>query len=703
MNAPGRCTAPNNVSSLRQSRVAAVRRACRHTTESGVNNLFAPGSSRSITALLSLSARLAVATAAVALCPHLGAKDKKPELPAKVTQLIDVLFAAPRFERCELSPDGSHLAFTHEVGGLQVFDTYEFKTGSFRRLAGATGVNQKLQSHLDQSITNFCWIGPDQIVVYANEGNQFYSGLWITDGNLKTCRQLITYQKALFVTDPLPQNPDTALVGESPRSNFYGSLWHLDKKTQTIYEAEQNPGRIIGWQADVAGAVRLATVAEANSGRSYLYRDNEKKPWQPLPLPPASEVVTFDVSGRNLLIVHRGATGRRELQNFSLDTKQLDGRPIDDPVYDVSPSVITHCRTGTPVGLRYDTDKPVVFWLNPQYTRYADVFATSFPGHVVTSIDALENGDILFGIFSDTDPFAYYRYDSRKQEIKAVIVSQPEAARMKWAPMQPISFAARDDYILHGYLTLPLNRAPGRKLPLIALSHGGPYVRDSWGFQPEVQFLAALGYAVLQVNYRGSADLGRLHELDNTIEVAEKSVDDVVDGIRWAIANEDADPHRIVAYGGSYGGYISLGIATRYPEIPAAAVGFAGVYDWEKKYKEATNEWLKSDDLGRLFAWRADYYLDPRKNADRYRAVSPVHFAEKVRCPVLLHHGRIDKTVSINQTIAMASALRDADKSVELTKDPEGIHGLASERQSKEFYRTLSAFLLKYAPPDLAP
>ena len=620
-----------------------------------------------------------------------------------MTQLIDVLFAAPRFERCELSPDGSHLAFTHEVDGLQVFDTYEFKTGGFRRLAGATGVNQRLQSHLDQSITEFCWIGPDQIVVYANEGNEFYSGLWITDGNLKTCRQLITYKKALFITDPLPQNPDTALVSESRHNNFYGSLWHLDKKTHTIYEAEQNPGRVIGWQADVAGAVRLAAVAEANSGWSYIYRDDEKKPWEPLPLPLASGVVTFDVSGRNLLIVHFGATGRRELQNFNLDTKQLDGQPIDDPVYDVSPAVITHCRTGTPIGLRYDADKPVVFWLNPQYTHYAKVFENSFPGHVVTSIDALENGDILFGIFSDTDPFAYYRYDSRKQEIKPVIVSQPEAARMKWAPMQSISFAARDGYELHGYLTLPLNRATDRKLPLVALSHGGPQVRDSWGFQPEVQFLAALGYAVLQINYRGSAGFGRNHELANTIDVAEKSVDDVVDGIRWAIDREDVDSHRIVVYGASYGGFISLGIATRYPELPAAAVGFAGVYDWEKKYKEDTNEWLKFNDLGRLFDWRADYYLDPRKNADRYRAISPVHFAEKVRCPVLLHHGRIDQTVSINQTNAMASALRDAGKSVDVSKDSEGIHGLASERQSKEFYHTLAAFLLKYAPPDLAP
>jgi len=649
------------------------------------------------------ASRLLPALVLAVSLPAISASGKDSGLPEKVNQLIDVLFRAPEFDRAGLSPDGSHLAFTHEVDGLKVFDTYEFKTRSTRRLAGESGVNQRIDAGFDQNITDFYWLGPDQLVVFANEGNEFYSGLWITDGNLRTCARLDTHRKALFVTDPLPQNPDTALVRESSSANFYGPLWRLDKKSLTLYEAEPNPGRVIGWLADIAGAVRLAAVAESDGKWSYLYRDTEKSPWQPLVLPPQSDVVTFDVTGRNLLIDHPGEGGRRQVRTFSLDKRQLDTVRIADPVYDISPDAIIDHRNGAVVGLRYETDKPVVFWLHPQYAQLARLFETSFPGHIVTSIGGLQNGDIFFGVFSDTDPPAYYRYASRKQEIKAVIVSRPEAARMKWAPMQPISFVARDGYKLHGYLTLPLNRAPDQKLPLIALSHGGPQTRDSWGFNPEVQFLATLGYAVLQVNYCGTAGLGRPHELDNTIEVAYASVDDVVDGIRWAIDQRNADPRRVVAYGGSYGGYISLGIATRYPELLAGAVGFAGVYDWEDHVRHDANEWTNSQNFARLFEWRANYYLDPKKNADRYRAVSPVHFADKVRCPILLHHGLIDERVQITQTNAMARALRDAGKSVEVTKDREGIHGLATEHQSREFYQNLAAFLLKCAPPDKLP
>lgn len=646
---------------------------------------------------------LALAFAVGCALPGLSAKDSTPALPDSISHLIGVLFAAPNFDTAKLSPTGSHLAFIHEVNGLKVFATYEFKTGSIRRLAGETGVGQQAQSRLDQNITDFDWMGPDQIVVYANEGNQYYSGLWVTDGNLRTCRPLFTHDKALFILDPLPQNPDVALVRESSHDKFYGALWHLNKRSFTLYEAERNPGRVVGWRADVAGIVRLATVADVDGGWSYLYRDTEKTPWQPLALPPLSTAVTFDTTGRNLLFYHPGSTGRQELQIFNLETKKLEDSAITDPVYDVAPYAFTDDRTGAPVGLRYETDKPTIVWLNPQYAQLAKLFENSFPGHIVTSIGTIDNGDILFSIFSDTDPLAYYRYDGRKQTIKAVIAAQPEAARLKLAPMQPVSFSSRDGYKLHGYLTVPPQRASGQKPPLIALPHGGPQMRDSWGFDPEVQFLAALGYAVLQVNYRGSDGLGQPHELTNTIEVAEKSVDDVVDGIRWAIEQGQADPHRIAAYGGSYGGFISLGVATRYPDLLAAAVGFAGVYDWEEHYKKLSNRWANPDDIGRLLEWRANYYLDPRKNADRYRTISPVHFADKVRCPVLLHHGRIDATVEISQTNDMARALRNAGKSVEVTKDASGVHGLASERQSKDFYRSLAAFLLKNVPPDKLP
>ena len=170
-------------------------------------------------------------------------------------------------------------------------------------------------------------------------------------------------------------------------------------------------------------------------------------------------------------------------------------------------------------------------------------------------------------------------------------------------------------------------------------------------------------------------------------------MDDVVDGIRWTIAQGYADPKRIIAFGGSYGGYISLGIATRYPDLLAAAVGFAGVYDWNAQLKENRRNF--SD----ILSWRANYYIDPKTRGELYRPFNPAGAAAQVRCPVLLLHGGSDHTVDIAQTNLMARALRDAGKSVEVIKDAEGIHGLPNEEARRMFYRTLATFLLKHAPP----
>jgi dipeptidyl aminopeptidase/acylaminoacyl peptidase len=636
----------------------------------------------------------------IILLAPMGRAEKKPDLPSSVESLIEVLFGAPEFQQAKLSPDGAHLAFLREEKGVKVLNSYAFKTHRTYQLAGASGVNHIDSSGYDQNISNFDWLGADQLIVFADEGAVYYSGLWVTNATLKQNEKLSTHDKLLFMRDALPQNPTTALLSESSHEDFYSPLWCLDKKSLMTYERERNPGRVVGWRTDPSGAVRLAVMSEPNSHWSYLYRDAEKAPWRSLALPPKTVVLSFDGPGKNLLVALPGDGGRYQVRGFNLEKSALDTRGIADPAYDVIPNVAVDPRSGMPVALQYDADKPKCVWLLQQYADLSRVIEGAFPGHVVASIGVLDDQDYIFSTYSDTAPLAYYRYNVGKQEIRPVIVSRPEAAKMKWAPMAPITFAAHDGYPLHGYLTLPLGQHEGRKVPLVVLSHGGPQLRDTWGFDEEVQFLAALGYGVLQVNYRGSSGFGPAHELVNTIEVAEKSVDDVTDGIRWAIAQGYANPKKIVAYGASYGGYISLAIATRYPDLPAAAVGYAGVYDWEAQYKEDTNRWLGSNVSPELFRWRADYYLDVRQHADRYHAVSPVNFAAKVLCPVMLFHGSLDQRVSLSQTRAMTKALSGAGKTVEMIKDSEAVHGLANEKQSKAFYRSLAAFLLRNVPPE---
>ena len=533
--------------------------------------------------------------------------------------------------------------------------------------------------------------------IQDNLQNLGFTGLWVANATLQKCSRLDLGNRYLVPLATLPQNPDTAYLREDTDRTLYTPLWRLNKKSLTVSEAEGNPGRVVAWHLDQAGQVRLATVAGNAGSTSYLYRPPGVKSWESLALPNLSEPVTFDASGQAVLVAFQGPEGRLQLQGFDLATKQFSGAPIADAVYDISPAVIHDPKTGVPVGLIYNTAKPAFLWLNGQYAQIHATLQQSFPNATVLTRGIMESGEVLFSVSSDVLPQVLYRYSAQKREIHPVISSQPEAAALKWAPVQPVSFATRDGQTVYAYLTLPLGRRPDQKVPLVALSHGGPEVRDDWGFDPEVQFLAGLGYGVLQVNYRGSIGYGHAYALKNSIEVCEKSVDDVVDGIRWTIAEGYVDPARIAAYGGSYGGYISLGIATRYPDLLAASVGFAGVYDWESQWKETRKH------VADLLRWRADYYIDSKTHGELYRPFNPAGAAAKVRGPVLLLHGGSDSTVDINQTNLMARALRDAGRSVEVIKDAEGIHGLPNEEARRTFYTNLAAFLLKNVPPDAAP
>ena len=211
-----------------------------------------------------------------------------------------------------------------------------------------------------------------------------------------------------------------------------------------------------------------------------------------------------------------------------------------------------------------------------------------------------------------------------------------------------------------------------------------------------MQYFAALGYAVLQINYRGSIGYGQDFIQRDIFEVCDKSVADVADGLKWAVEQGYADPKRLVVCGNSFGGYIAVALAARYPDLPACVAAFAGVYDWNYQHRYASNE------RPELFAWISNYYPEAKDNAERYRAVSPVHQAAAINAPVLLIHGRQDKVVDIGQSEVMARALRKAGKPVEILKDAEGGHGLTDFSLRKKYYERLTSFFQQYAPSDPA-
>jgi dipeptidyl aminopeptidase/acylaminoacyl peptidase len=609
---------------------------------------------------------------------------RKPAPPRDTARLIDLLFAAPLVERPKLAPDGSHLAFIREIKGRKLLVTYDFATGKPASIGGSW----------EQDIVDFHWTGPDALIFQVGAENIYYVGLWTADENLKRNRRIDTEGRVLGVLDPLPQAPESALLREQPRDNYFAPLLRLNLASGRINIEERNPGRVLAWHLDREGVARLATTATARSGRSYLYRPDRKSKWEPIDLPADSTPLALDATGQNMMLRYANPEGRQVVGLFDLAHRQLKGGPITDPRFDIFPSIQRDPRTGAPISLAYHTDRPRQFWLYEDYKILHDRLAPAFPGASLQIIGLMPGEKVLFAVHSDTQPPAYYTLRLGDDRASLLFSTMTEASKFAWSPMHSVRFKARDGYELHGYVTLPPGFTEGKPVPFVAVIHGGPYARDTWGFDPEAQFFASLGYGVLQLNYRGSAGYGRAHLLQNHLEVCDKSVDDVADGLLWAVGNGYADRARLAAYGGSFGGYIAVALATRHPDLLAATIGSAGVYDWEAEIRHDSRE------MRALFTWRDDYYPDPRKNADRYRAVSPVHQAGRVQAPVLLLHGAEDRIVDITQTNSMARALKKAGQSVEVVKDAEGIHGLPEEKSRRNLYTKVAGFLARHVPAD---
>jgi len=315
--------------------------------------------------------------------------------------------------------------------------------------------------------------------------------------------------------------------------------------------------------------------------------------------------------------------------------------------------------------------------------------SAQFPGGYVHFFNFSDDGKkLLFSVSSDRDPGALYLFDRETNKALFVYADSPAIDPAKMPPRRPIHFTAGDGLELHGYLTLP-TAAGDAKPPLILVPHGGPHgVSDEWFYDADAAFLASRGYAVLQVNYRGSGGRGPGFERSGYRQWGARVQQDLLDGVRWAVAQGGVDASRICAYGASFGAYSAMMVAIRAPELFKCAVGYAGVYDLAKMYeseevvesKQVFNYWVKV--VGR----------DPAELAQN----SPVQLAEKLKVPVLLAHGGSDWRAPPEQAKAMREALTKVGRAPEwMFVDGEG-HGFYVEKNRIAFYEKLEAFLGKY-------
>ena len=346
---------------------------------------------------------------------------------------------------------------------------------------------------------------------------------------------------------------------------------------------------------------------------------------------------------------------------------------------------------GGPFAVLYNNARPKLEYIDQtsEWTKLHAGLMKLFAGQLVEFVSfSKDNKKVLFFVHSDRNPGAYYLFDRTTNQPALLFQTMEWIDPAKMSPTRPIEFKNAAGVTLSGLYTAPLGKSGPQ--PLIVMPHGGPYgVYDSWGFDTDVQFLASRGYAVLQVNYRGSGGRGDLFTQSTYRQWGTGIQDDISDGVKWAIAQGLADGNRVCTYGISFGGYSALMNPIRNPGMYKCAIGYAGVYDLVESVKE--------DSSG---AKQTAAFFERSMGSDKAELASqsPARRVSEINVPVLLIHGKSDKTAPFEQFSIMEAALKKAGKSYESLAVPDEGHGFYDVKNREEAYRRVEAFLRKYNP-----
>ncbi|MEN9865007.1 MAG: hypothetical protein RL748_597 [Pseudomonadota bacterium] len=341
---------------------------------------------------------------------------------------------------------------------------------------------------------------------------------------------------------------------------------------------------------------------------------------------------------------------------------------------------------GTSVGL------PTWRYLDPKSPNAVlhKSLSQQFPDSKVNFINFTDDGSkLLFYVYSDRDPGSYFLYDKKTNAADLLFAVAPHVEPEQMAERRPFRFKARDGLDIAGYITMPKNPPAGKKLPMIVLPHGGPHgPSDHWSYDSDSQFFASRGYAVLQVNFRGSGGRGDNFEKAGHRQWGGKIQDDIIDGVKWAIAEADVDAQRICTYGASFGGYSALMLPIREPAMFKCAIGYAGVYDLSYIFKEDRTKGSKqaTNFFKRVLG-------EDQAELDRF---SPSKQPEKLNVPVFLVHGGKDEVAPIEHAKRMRAAMINAGKTPDWLEEPDEGHGFYDKQRRLELYQKMEAFFAKH-------
>jgi dipeptidyl aminopeptidase/acylaminoacyl peptidase len=568
----------------------------------------------------------------------------------------------------------------------------------------ATGKVTRAIEEKDELIKGYGWISDEKLYYMMDKGGNENFHIYATNIDGTNARDLTPFEGVRAgIIRVLKDQKNVLIIQMNKNNKQIFEPYRLNAATGEItqlFENKDAANSIQSYEFDKDGNLRAYTQLRNGVETEFYYKDpttNEFKLMKKMNWDDSFGIISFNYKSANKdeAYVYSNLDSDKAriiLYDFKADKKISE--VFSNPDYDATSMHLSRKRNYEIDYFGYDGEKSEIIPVSKTYKDLDSRVKKQFPGkeYGVTGYDDDEK-TFLIVLQSDKLYGTYYEYNTTTGKFKLLYDLMPQLKEADMAVMKPITFKSRDGLTIHGYITLPKEALAGKKVPMIVNPHGGPQgVRDSWGFNPEAQLFASRGYATLQVNFRISGGYGKEFLRAGFKQIGRKVMDDVEDGVKYAISQGWVNENKIGIYGGSHGGYATLMGLVKTPDLYACGVNYVGVSNIETLFKSIPEYWkpqLKI--MGEIW-----YDLDNPEELKIAREVSAVNNVDKIKKPLLVVQGANDPRVNINESDQIVTALRAKGFDVPyMVKYNEG-HGFQREENRMDFYSAMLGFFAKH-------
>lgn len=591
-------------------------------------------------------------------------------------------FRNPKITNYQISPDAQFISFTK---------SYKNRLNIFIQSRGSGRV-KRITSETSRDIFYYTWKGNDNLVYLKDFGGDENYHIFAIDKQAKAAKDLTPFKgvKAEIIDD-LADNDTDLIIGLNKRNREVFDAYRLNVVNGRLTLIEENPGNIIGWLTDHSERIRAAMATEG-ANTTLLYREAIGQPFKKvldISFPDTLSPLFFAFDDKALYCLSN--LNRDTTAVVKFDPKEARELEVifEDPEFDAANLEYSRRRKAL-TAVYFISWKAQRKILDKETEGIFNFLSAQLPDTEIFPVSYNRAEDVfIVKTVSDRSAGAYYLYEKNQNSLLKLAETMPWLKKEDLRPVEPISYKSRDGLTIYGYLTLPEPKA-GKPFPAVIHPHGGPWARDVWWFNREVQFLANRGYAVLQMNFRGSTGYGKKFVEASFKQWGRKMQDDITDGVKWLIAQGKIDPKRVAIYGGSYGGYAVLAGLSFTPELYACGVDYVGVSNLLTFLKSIPPYWKPYLEMLHKMAG------DPQTDKELFEEISPLFHADNIRVPLLVAQGAKDPRVNINESNQIVAALRKRKIPVTyLVKQNEG-HGFRNQENRLDFYRAMEKFLAKH-------